>query len=80
MSKLFGIKTTTYDLWQGKSYSICQTPSMDLFMGLQLFTHILATNKMFKQRIRPRQIEKFPYTINLDCKCKNCRYQRWRNK
>ncbi len=62
--------------WKFKTHHICQTPGMQLFMAIQ----INARYGVLKGHdYRPRKFDTWAYAINESCKCRNCRYHRWRN-
>lgn len=64
-----------------KKIRICQTPGMQLWMGIERLR--LETSGPYHGYIRdarPRKIRQFPNEINPDCRCSSCRYFRWRLK
>ncbi len=60
---------------KAKKIIICKSPGMDLFMALMLAPY----SKSWGFKKKPRKLDYFPLEVT-DCKCRNCRYWRWRLK
>ena len=58
--------------WKGTKVWICQEPGMELFMALM--------NNPKRLGYGERQLDIFPGKLATNCKCKNCRYTRWRKR
>ena len=63
--------------WKTVRFIMCKTGGMSLWVALNQMTPAIAENRRPTKAEYKTAVLSFPYEVEKECKCKDCRYYRF---